>query len=90
MARGIYGLPKVSLEPAMPDPFMLCGSATLKTALRLFLGWPACRAVALRPSFTPLDTPRRTGLPFGSYRYLDELCQIDLGQVRISWGVHRV
>jgi hypothetical protein len=62
MARGIHRLPKVSLGPAMPYPSTPFGRATPKTALQPFLGWPACRAGGLRPSSTPLDTPRRTGL----------------------------
>jgi hypothetical protein len=53
--RGIHGLPKVSYGPAMPDPYMPCGRATPQTPLRPFGG-------GLRPSSSPLDTPRRTGL----------------------------
>jgi hypothetical protein len=45
-ARGIHGLPKLSLGPVM----------------RPFMGLPARRANDLRPSSTPLDTPRRSGL----------------------------
>jgi hypothetical protein len=48
ISLGVWkGLHKVSLGPAMPDPSTPCGRTTLETAL-----W--------RPSFTPLDTPRRT------------------------------
>jgi hypothetical protein len=45
---------------AMPYLFTPCGWATPETALWLFWGWPACKAGGLRPSSTPLDTPRRT------------------------------
>jgi hypothetical protein len=62
MARGIHGVPKVSPGPAMLDPSTPCERATPETALRLFLGWPARRPGNMRPSSTPLDTPRRTGL----------------------------
>jgi hypothetical protein len=62
MARGIHGLPKVSAGPAMPNPSTPSGRATPKTALRPFRGWPARRMGGLKPSSTPLDTPRRTGL----------------------------
>jgi hypothetical protein len=60
MARGGYGLPKVSPEPAMPNPSTPCRQATPETALQPFQGRYACRAGGLRPSSTPLDTPRRT------------------------------
>jgi hypothetical protein len=46
-----------------PCPTLLCpvGESGLKRPyLRSFQGWPARRAVGLRPSSTPLDTPRRT------------------------------
>jgi len=33
MARGGHGLPKVSLGPAMPNPFITCGRATPETAV---------------------------------------------------------
>jgi hypothetical protein len=62
MAMGIHGLPKVSPGPAMPDPSTPCGRATPETALHQFLVWPDRKAGGLRPSSTPLDTPRRTGL----------------------------
>jgi hypothetical protein len=62
MLRGIHKLPKVSTKPAMPDPSTPCGWATPKTALWPFRGWPAHRPGSLRPSSTPLDTPRLTGL----------------------------
>jgi hypothetical protein len=62
MAKGIHGLPKVSPGPALSNPSTPCGRATPKTALWPFLGWSACRAGSLRPSSTPLDTPRRTDL----------------------------
>jgi hypothetical protein len=60
MAWGGQGLPKLSLGPAMPYPSTLCGPATPETALWPFQGRSACRAGGLRPSSTPLDTPRRT------------------------------
>jgi hypothetical protein len=41
---------------------MPCGLATPETALQPFLGWSALGAGDLRPSATPMDTPRRTGL----------------------------
>jgi hypothetical protein len=63
MARGIHGLTKVSLGPALPYPSMPCRRATPETALWMFLGWPAHRAGDLRPSSTPLDTPQHMGLP---------------------------
>jgi hypothetical protein len=44
----------------MPYPSTSYGQATPKTALRPFLGWPAYKAGGLRPSSTPLDTPRLT------------------------------
>jgi hypothetical protein len=57
MARGIYGLPKVSPGPAMPDPSTPCRLAMPEMARWLFLGLPARRTGGLRPSSTPLDTP---------------------------------
>jgi hypothetical protein len=60
MGRGGHGLPKVSPEPAMPDPSMPCGRATHETALWPFQEWPAHRVGDLRPSSTSLDTPRCT------------------------------
>jgi hypothetical protein len=60
MARGGHGLPKVSPGPAMPYPSTPWGRATPEMNLRLFLGWLTRRASGLRPSSTPLDTPRRT------------------------------
>jgi hypothetical protein len=65
MAWGGHGLPKVSCGPAMPNPSTPCGRATSETASWLFQGWPACRAGGLRPSSTPLDTPRRTPMTEG-------------------------
>jgi hypothetical protein len=62
MGSGIHGFPKVSLRPTMPDPSKPCGWANPKMALQPFLGWSSRRADSLRPSSTPLDTPRRTGL----------------------------
>jgi len=59
MARGSHGLPKVSPRPAMPGPATPCGRTTHETALRPFQGWLAYRVGGLRPSPTPLDTPRR-------------------------------
>jgi hypothetical protein len=45
-ARVCHGLPKVSLGPVMPDPFMPCRQAR--------------RAGSLQPSSTPSDAPRCT------------------------------
>jgi hypothetical protein len=59
------GVSTDSLEfsgPAMPNPYTPCGQATPQTALRLFGGWPTRKAVGLRPSSSPLDTPSRTAL----------------------------
>jgi hypothetical protein len=50
----------------MPYPSTPCGLTTPETALRPFLGWPGHRAGGLRPSSTPLDTPRRTPMIFPS------------------------
>jgi hypothetical protein len=55
MVRGIHRLPKVSPEPAMPNPFTPCRRVTPKTALWLFLGWSTHRERGLRPSSTSLD-----------------------------------
>jgi uncharacterized Zn-finger protein len=52
MARVIHGPAKVSPGPAMLDPSMPCGRPTPETSLQLFL----------RPSSTPSDAPRCTGL----------------------------
>jgi hypothetical protein len=60
MARGGHGLPKVLPGTALPDTSTPCGQATPETTLRLFLGWLTRKAGSLRPSSTPLDTPRRT------------------------------
>jgi hypothetical protein len=60
MARGGHVLPKISIGPAMPNPFTSCGRATPKTASRPFQGWPAPKAGGQRPCTTSLDTPRRT------------------------------
>jgi hypothetical protein len=49
MARGGHGLPKVSPESAMPYPSTPCRQAT-------------CKVGGLRPSSTPLDTPRCTAM----------------------------
>jgi hypothetical protein len=62
MARCIHGLPKVSPRPATPDPSTPFMRATPKTALHLFLVWPAHGAGGLWPSSTFLDTPRHMGL----------------------------
>jgi hypothetical protein len=60
MARGDYGHPKVSTGPAMPDPSTPFGEVNPETALQPFQGWPTHKAGGLRPSSSPLDTPRRT------------------------------
>jgi hypothetical protein len=52
MARGGHGLSTVLLGSAMPYPSMPCGLATPEMA--------SCEVGDLRPSSTPLDTPRRT------------------------------
>jgi hypothetical protein len=57
VARGGYGLPKVSSGCAMPDLYMPCGQATHEKILRLFQGWPVCRAGSLQPSSTPFGHP---------------------------------
>jgi hypothetical protein len=44
----------------MPYPSTPCKQATPETATRLFQGWPAHRAIGLRLSSCPSDTPRRT------------------------------
>jgi hypothetical protein len=50
---------KVLLGFAMSNPSYPCGWTTPEMALPMFQGWPARRASSLRPSSTPLDTPRR-------------------------------
>jgi hypothetical protein len=60
MERDGHGLPKVSPGPTMPYPATPSGRATPKMVLQPFQGWPPCKAGGLRPSSTPLDTPRRT------------------------------
>jgi hypothetical protein len=62
MVRDGHGLPKVSPGPAIPDPSTHCKRTTPKMALWPFRGWAAHRLGSLRPSSTPLDTPRGTGL----------------------------
>jgi hypothetical protein len=62
MARGCHGLPKFSPTPAMSNPSTPCGRSTPETDLWPFQGWPARKAGGLRPSSTPLVTPRRTPL----------------------------
>jgi hypothetical protein len=61
-----YGLLKVLPGPAMPYPCTPCGRATPETALREFQGRHTCRAGYLKPSSTPLDTPRRTSMTMSS------------------------
>jgi hypothetical protein len=78
MARNGYGLPNVSLGPAMPDPSTPFGRATLETTLRPFQGWPARRAGGLGPSSTPLDTPRPTPLHPGFRRRMFEMMHYGL------------
>jgi hypothetical protein len=62
MARGIYGVPKVSPGPALPNSSTPCGQTTPETVLWPFRGWPAQRVGGLRSSSSPLDTPHHTGL----------------------------
>jgi hypothetical protein len=61
MARGIHGLSKVSVGPAMPDPSTSYGQATKK---KLFGGGQPAGGSQLTSIFFsfPLDTPRRMGL----------------------------
>jgi hypothetical protein len=59
MAKGSHDLPNVSTGPAVPYLSTPCKRATPEMAL-WFQGWLAHKAVGLRPSSTPLDTPRRT------------------------------
>jgi hypothetical protein len=58
MVRGTHGLPKISLEPAMPNPSLPCGRPPLKLPYGRFKGG---RAACGHPT-TPLGTPRRTPL----------------------------
>jgi hypothetical protein len=60
MARDGHGLPQVSPGPAMPCLSTTRRWATPETASWAFQGWVTHRAASLRPSSTPLDTPRRT------------------------------
>jgi hypothetical protein len=83
MARGFYRLPKVSPGPAMANPSMSCGWATPETALQPFWGWPTRRAGSLRPSSTPLDTPRFSGL-----RLID-LCKWGCRRPPTAWAHQR-
>jgi hypothetical protein len=62
MARGDHGLPKISLGHAMPFPIYALHRTLPETALWPLQGRPAHRAGGLRPSSTPLDTPRRTSM----------------------------
>jgi hypothetical protein len=54
-----HGLLEVSPGPAMLYPSTHYGRATPEAALWPFQGWPTHRIGCLRPSSTPLDTPRR-------------------------------
>jgi hypothetical protein len=60
MARRGHGLPKVSPGPALPYPSSPCGRATPEMALRPLQRGPARRGARLRPSSSPLVTPRYT------------------------------
>jgi hypothetical protein len=60
MKRGGHGLPIVSPGLAKPYPSKPCEQAIHEAAFQPFQGWPTNRAVSLRPSSTPLDTPRLT------------------------------
>jgi hypothetical protein len=67
MARGDYGLPKDSPGPAKPYPSTSCGQLPLKRVAGVHSGGDGSgvdtsRAGSLRPSSTPVDTPRRTPL----------------------------
>lgn len=69
VARGGLGLPKVSLELALLYLFMPCRWPPLKRLTGLS-GVAAHRVVSLRPSFTPLDTPRRTPMVVTVLRHM--------------------
>jgi hypothetical protein len=60
IARGRHGLSETSLRPATLYPSMPCRRTTPEPALQPFQGSPTHTAGGLRPSSTPLDTPRRT------------------------------
>jgi hypothetical protein len=60
MAKGGHGLPKVSAGLTLPNLSAPYWQAMPETALWPFQGWLACKAGGLQPSFTILDTPRRT------------------------------
>jgi hypothetical protein len=68
MARGGYGIPKVSPKPAMYNPSTPYERATPETALRPFQRWPHRRAGGLRPSSTPFGHP--TPYAYGARRCL--------------------
>jgi hypothetical protein len=53
MARGIYGLPKVSPGPAMPNPSTPFGRATHETASRPFWGGRPAACGRLLPPWIP-------------------------------------
>jgi hypothetical protein len=59
MAKGGHGLPKFSPGSTMPYCSTPCGQGNPETALWPFQGWPARRAIGLRPSSTHLDTLHR-------------------------------
>jgi hypothetical protein len=63
MARGGYGLPRMSPRPAMSFLYMPCRQTTPETALHPFLGWLIRSGGGLRSCSTPLDTQRRTPMP---------------------------
>jgi hypothetical protein len=86
MARGGHRLPKFSPRPAMPFPSTPCGRATLETALQLFQGLPACKAGGLRPSSTPLDTPRRTPMDWREYIETIGICEKWKGKLQSKTG----
>jgi hypothetical protein len=77
MARGGHELPKGSLGPFMPYPSKPCGRATLEMALQLFQEYPTHRASSLRPSSTPLGTPRHTPMLFTLGNQNDVNCYND-------------
>jgi hypothetical protein len=71
MARGSHGLPKVSLEPAMPNPSPPCGLATSEMAFRLFQRWPA---VIFCPHEHPTPYASEDGPPdYGASVHLQRL-----------------
>jgi hypothetical protein len=62
----------VAMDSLRFHPGLLCptflhpaGGPLLRPRLQLFQGWPANRVGSMRPTSTPLDTPRRTPMSSG-------------------------